>query len=109
MELNDNFPRINEDVKKILMQSQSEPAFEGTVLEGKERRYTVTNHNDLDKYIDIFTQNELAIVLDRVLGEVESKRYDEGKEPYNSYIVINTDEPYINEIIEVMKRHGHFE
>ncbi len=87
----------------------SEQAFEGTVLEGKERRYTVINERDLDKYIDVITRNEFEIVMDRILGTIENGREHDGKKPYNSYIVINTDEPYINEIIEVMKRHGHFE
>lgn len=26
----------------------------------------------------------------------------------NTYIVINTDEPYADEIIEILKRHGHW-
>ena len=108
MEVNTNSRRINQEVIDILTKPV-EPAFEGTALEGKRRRYTVINHKDLDKYVDAFTQNELSIALDHVLGRIEDGRESEGKKPFNSYIVINTDEPYIDEIIEVMKRHGHFE
>lgn len=87
----------------------AEQAFEGTVLEGKERQYTIINERDVDKYLSIGEQQDLAIVLDRILGNIEHGRGKEGKNPHNSYIVINTDEPYIDEIVEVMKRHGHFE
>ena len=31
------------------------------------------------------------------------------KDPEPQYIVINTDEPYIDEIINVMKKHGHWD
>lgn len=87
----------------------AESAFEGTVLEGKERRYTVINERDVEKYLSVWEQQDIAIVMDRMLGNIEDGREKDGKNPYNSYIVINTDEPYIDEIIEVMKRHGHFE
>lgn len=87
----------------------AEQAFEGTVLEGKERQYTIINERDVDKYLSIGEQQDLAIVLDRILGNIEHGRGKEGKNPHNSYIAINTDEPYIDEIVEVMKRHGHFE
>lgn len=86
-----------------------EHAFKGTVLEGKERRYTVINEHDVEKYLSIGERQDLAIVLDRMLGNIEDAREKDGKKPYNSYIVINTDEPYINEIIDIMKRNGHFE
>lgn len=87
----------------------AEQAFEGTVLEGKERRYTVINEYDVEKYLSIGEQQDLAIMLDRMLGNIENGREKDGKKPFNSYIVINTDEPYIDEIVDVMKRNGHFE
>lgn len=87
----------------------TEQAFEGTVLEGKERRYTVINEHDVEKYLSIGVQQDLAIMLDRMLGNIEHGREKDGKKPFNSYIVINTDEPYIDEIVDVMKRNGHFE
>lgn len=87
----------------------SEQAFEGTVLEGKERRYTVINERDVEKHLSIGEQQDLAIMLDRMLGNIEHGREKDGKKPFNSYIVINTDEPYIDEIVDVMKRNGHFE
>lgn len=118
--MNTSFPRINDEVKKIIEKNrlqnafetiaqQSEEAFEGTVLEGKSRKYTILSHKDLNKYIDPFTQNEMWIILDRILGNIENGREKDGKKPFNSYITINTDEPYINEVIDVMKRNGDWE
>lgn len=118
--MNDNFPRINRKVKKVIEKNRLENAFEtiaqqpceafkGTVLEGRPCKYTVLSHKDLDKYIDVFTQNELWVMLDSILGNIENAREKDGKKPYNSYIIINTDEPYIDEIVEVMKRHGHWD
>ncbi|MGQ7108386.1 hypothetical protein ACUN13_29605 [Bacillus cereus group sp. Bce041] len=86
----------------------AESAFEGTVLEGRERRYTVLNEKDLERYVNEEKREEFRQILNEVLGEIEDGRLCDDKKPYNSYIVINTDEPYINEIIEVMKRHGYF-
>ncbi|WP_342441765.1 hypothetical protein MHB65_22230 [Lysinibacillus sp. FSL K6-0075] len=104
--MNNSFPRINEEVTAILNKSKEEPAFEGTVLEGKERRYTIINERDVEKYLSMGEQQDLAIVLDRMLGNIEHGREKDGKKQFNSYVVINTDEPWIDEIIEVMKRNG---
>ena len=86
-----------------------EQAFEGTVLEGKERRYTVINERDMDKYLSEKVKRDFEYELNYVLTIIENARLGEGKKEYNSYIVINTDEPYIQEIIAVMRRHGHFD
>lgn len=85
-----------------------EQAFDGTVLEGRERRYTVLNEKDIAKYGDSQLIDNMNQAIDDVLFDIENGRSKDGKKPYNSYIVINVDEPYIGEIIEVMKRHGHF-
>ncbi|MFS0820778.1 hypothetical protein [Bacillus sp. 1P02SD] len=84
-----------------------ESAFDGTVLEGRERRYTVLNERDIKKYA---TKNQIELLnetLDDVLTSVEIGRKNDGKNAYNSYIIINVDEPYIDEIVAVMKKHGH--
>lgn len=118
--MNTSFPRINNEVKEIIeknrLQSafetitqQPEEAFEGTVLEGKSRKYTILSHKDLNKYIDPFTQNEMWIMLDRISGNIEDGREKDGKNPFNSYLVINTDETYVNEVVEIMHKNGHWE
>jgi hypothetical protein len=85
-----------------------ESAFKGTVLEGRERRYTVLNERDISKYGSEKEVDDLNSALYNVLADVEKGRQKEDKKPYNSYIVINIDEPYADEVIEIMKRHGHF-
>ena len=42
-----------------------------------------------------------------ILRNIEKRERRDGKEPWGSNIVINTDELLIDEIVEVMKKHGH--
>ncbi|WP_203362424.1 hypothetical protein [Bacillus sp. REN10] len=85
-----------------------ETAFKGTVLEGRERRYTVINERDVKKYVPQGAQEDFHASFNNLCDWIEEGRQLDGKKPYNSHIVINTDEPYIDEIIAVMKKHGHF-
>jgi hypothetical protein len=101
------FEKQLEVVNKEEYQMQ-EPAFDGTVLEGWERRYTIINERDIEKYVPESVKNDLWDAVNAALMFVEEGREKEGKKPYNNYIVINVDEPYVDEIIEVMKRHGHW-
>lgn len=86
-----------------------ESAFNGTVLEGRERRYTVINERDFEKYVPEDLRDDFIDTFNLIGNYIEDGRMQNGKQPYNSYIVINTDEPYIKEIIETMKKHGHFQ
>lgn len=86
----------------------SEEAFKGTVKEGQERRYTIINERDVEKYLTVKEQLSLLEALEPFQDKIERGRLEDGKQPYNNYIVINLDEPYIDEIIEIMKRHGHW-
>lgn len=104
--MNNSFPRINEEVAAVLKQAKAEPSFEGTVLEDKEQKYAVIKLADLVKYNSEFDLAEVAPLIDSLLGNVEAGRERDGKKPFNSYVVINTDEPWIDEIVEVMNRNG---
>lgn len=42
-----------------------------------------------------------------ILNEIQNKRAAAGKKE-NTYIMINTDEPYADEVIEILKRNGHW-
>lgn len=46
--------------------------------------------------------------LENIILRIENWRQVEAKPRFNNYIVINTDEPYIQEIIDVMKKNGHW-
>lgn len=83
--------------------------FENTVLEGKEVKYSVIKLNDLVKYNK---SSDIAIFLDltyKLFKNVETGRKKDSKKPNNSYIVINTDEPYINEIVDILKNNDHWD
>lgn len=106
--MNNSWPHINKDIQSLLPQQQKEEeAFKGTALEGQERRYTILNERDRRKYLTPEENSMLDSALFYYLGKIEDGRAKDGKEPFNSYLVINTDEPYAGEVVDTMKRNGH--
>ncbi|QAS54600.1 hypothetical protein HLI_09215 [Halobacillus litoralis] len=92
----------------MLPQKQKEEeAFKGTILEGRERKYTIINERDREKYLTPEEKRKLDSALFHYLSKIEDGRARDGKEPFNSYLVVNVDEPYSNEIAETIKRNGH--
>ena len=73
-------------------------------LEDMQMKYTVIKNDDLDTYLDSNEQNSFYYLVE---DRIEWTKKKEGKKE-NTYLVINTDEPYADEIIEIMKRHGHW-
>ena len=71
--------------------------------EGMVMKYTVIKNEDLAKI-----PKSIAGGLEDIQIEIEERRKEEGKNPINTYIVINTDEPYADEVINILKRHGHW-
>ncbi|WP_229716811.1 hypothetical protein [Paenibacillus aceti] len=67
-------------------------------------KFTVIKNEDVDKYLDDRDRSELS----RILWKIEQGRYEEGKDAANTYLVVNTDEPYAPEVIAIMKDHGHW-
>ncbi|MBY8913288.1 hypothetical protein KY305_11110 [Bacillus sp. YC2] len=47
-------------------------------------------------------------VFRTLIEKVRIGREAEGK-AVNDYAVINRDEPYINEVTDIMRKHGHWE
>lgn len=76
-----------------------------TNTEGMEMKFTVIKNDDLDSLYLIHPQ--IHREFERAQEKVQKIRIAEGKKD-NKYIVINTDEPYADEVIEIMKRHGHW-
>ncbi|AXH71211.1 hypothetical protein BSP38_169 [Bacillus phage BSP38] len=62
----------------------------------------------VDELIPMCTEAELKI-LSRIVDRIVRKRVDEGKKPANSYIVISTDEPYADDVREILKKHGDWD
>lgn len=71
-------------------------------LEGISNKYTVFKNEDL-KQLPLTIQTQIQLAGDMIVHN----RVGEGK-PENIYLVINTDESYADEVIEILKLHGHW-
>ncbi|MED4799056.1 hypothetical protein P9684_04230 [Bacillus atrophaeus] len=49
------------------------------------------------------------ILLGALIDKMRVCREADGKTSPNRYCVINQDEPYIGEVTEIMRKHGHWE
>ncbi|WP_369878133.1 hypothetical protein JNUCC21_11250 [Bacillus sp. JNUCC-21] len=68
-------------------------------------KFTVIKIEDAEKYL---TYQE-RLCLGAFIGRINfCRREAEGKD-VNDYVVINRDEPYIDEVTDIMKKHGHWE
>ncbi|MNO23016.1 hypothetical protein D3C76_128080 [compost metagenome] len=88
--------------KCITKESDEMPEFEGM-----SAKYTgIMKTEEVDKYFSNSQKFELVGMFETI----DAGRKADGKKPAsdNKYIVINTDEPYAQEIVEVLKRHGHW-
>ena len=63
----------------------------------KTNTHIVIKEEDL-KYL---TANQIKY-LDAVLNAIADGRKKDGKKPNNSYYICNTDEPYADEVLEVI-------
>jgi len=79
--------------------------FEAYLKNGAKRKFIVIKIDDLIKHVN--SAFKLAM-LDNDLKDIQAGRKADGKEPCPEYLVINTDEPYAGEIIDIMKRNGHW-
>lgn len=70
-----------------------------------EIKFTVLKNEDIEKHLTEVQKNDLVSIIETIANG----RIGEGKHRSNTYIVINTDEPYVQEIIEIMKRNGHWD
>lgn len=71
---------------------------------GMEKKFTVVKNQDIEKYLNDRDKSELS----RLLWKIEQGRYEEGKEAANTYLVVNTDESYASEVINLMKANNHW-
>lgn len=72
-------------------------------VDNMKMKYTVINNEDLK-----FLPKTQQLWLVNILGMININRMDRGKSPDNRYLVINTDEPYADEVISIMKKHEHW-
>lgn len=72
--------------------------------QGMEMKFTVIKNDDLETYLNDDERNTFYYLTEDKIGYTKELK---GKKP-NTYLVINVDEPYADEVIEIMKRHGHW-
>jgi len=68
-------------------------------------KFIVLKNEDLDKYLTAQEEYDLY----GIVSSVDAGRMVDGKVYDNRYLVINRDEPYAVEVIEIMKKHGHWD
>lgn len=66
-------------------------------------KFIVVKKEDVNRYLTNIDKENLINILD----DITYKRMRDGKS-LNTYIVINHDEPYIDEVIDILKRNGHW-
>lgn len=105
--MNLNYCRLDEHSKDgaMLYVQRSENLMNLNELGGKHI-FVVIKIEDLIKYVK--SPFKLAM-LDNDLKDIRKGREADGKKSDNEYLVINLDESYAPEIIEIMKRNGHWD
>lgn len=71
---------------------------------GKFDKFLVIKRADIQKYLHPALIENLYRIID-YLSAVKKLR---GKKIVHKYLVINVDEPYAPEIVEILKRNGHW-
>jgi hypothetical protein len=73
-------------------------------LEDMKEKFIVIKNEDITKHLDVDQQMQLTSLL--IL--IKIGRAKESKTINNKYLVINTDEQYTDEVIETLKKNGHW-
>ncbi len=72
-------------------------------MKNTQKEFLVMKYSDIDAYLN---QSDIE-EFNNLLEEVEEGMLFDNRKKHN-YMVINTDEPYADEIIAILKRHGHW-
>lgn len=72
-------------------------------LEGMKEKFIVIKIDDAEEYLSIRGKATLSALLD----VIQLRQKEDGKK-LNKYLVINTDEPYADEVVNILKKHGHW-
>ncbi|MBK4214142.1 hypothetical protein EGI07_18285 [Bacillus pumilus] len=68
-------------------------------------KFAVINLKDFSSYVPKDIGQGFLNELSKVLNSIEEGRQKDGKKPFNNYLVINQDEPYIEEVFEVLNKN----
>ncbi|WP_240455750.1 hypothetical protein [Virgibacillus sp. Bac332] len=72
-------------------------------LNGIQMKYIVVKNEDIEKYLNKSDKQ----LFTNCVGQIQMSREIEGRDN-PTYLVINTDELYADEVIDIMKKHGHW-
>ena len=75
------------------------------LLCGGERKFVVLKIEDLIKYVDSVFKLSM---LENDMKDIRDGRKADGKNPEPEYLVINADEPYSPDVINILKNNGHW-
>lgn len=70
-----------------------------------ETKYTVIKNDDIEQYMN----DREKLILQELLYSMNQRKKKEGKETNNQYLVINTDEQYAPQVIEILKANDHWD
>lgn len=75
-------------------------------IEKLEKTHFVLKIEDINKYLS----KSQRWALRDITQTIDELRVEDGKHPAreNVHVVINVDEPYIDEIIDTLQVHGHW-
>jgi len=75
------------------------------ILQGIDfNKYVTIKQDDLQKYCD--DQDRIDLV--RILKNIRVGRVEFSKKPSNRYLVINVDEDYAEDVVEILKKNNHW-
>jgi hypothetical protein len=76
--------------------------------DGMKEKFTVLKNDDLRGALQGVDNEDLRESFDDILRMIRMYREAIDKPTNNKYLVINIDEPYADEVIEILKRNGHW-
>jgi hypothetical protein len=75
----------------------------GTLSEFMHSKFTVIKNEDAKKYLS----KGQRILLEDICRTIEMGRKLNSKKSDNEYVVVNLDEKYASEVVNIMKKNGH--
>lgn len=73
-------------------------------LGGDFNKFLVFKIDDVKKYLGEAAYAQLS----HTLAQIAFMREKEGKTPCNTHLVVNIDEPYAPQIVDILKQNGHW-
>lgn len=69
-----------------------------------KKKFTIIKNDDVLQYLNNLDRKDLI----RILEKIQKGRKRDCKNTDHTYLVVNLDEPYAEEVIEIMEKNGHW-